>query len=507
MSSSLILSKFNVCDFLSTPSPDILPIYLAEAMLYTFLLIAVFICSIELRTLHLLHRTYRLFAVSVLCQWIGVLLHGIAYAMYGTSGLGPRMLLGGLFTGASELLFVTLMLLLAKGYTITRARISSLAAIKLTIFVNVYAVVYVSLYLFQAETFDPGEVLNLYESPAGVAHAALRLGAWGAFAIATVNTLKKNPEKSGFYLPFGVLGSLWIVGGPLATVFGVTVLDPWVRESVICLVLAVVAFGGHAAFLYLTWPSRANKSFPYHVRTNHVGIASTVDDGADYPRHTYEPSLADQNTIIPLSRRTEQLLSGAYGNYLIERIDARASAPPPVAATELEPRRPSYPRMAPKSAPAFNSDGVQREQLLERQQRGGSGGGVSMPDVGGRHDDGNDEDSGHPSLETSTSISPAAESPTATAAAGRRATLDATDAATSTSPAMMFNGAARPNPFVVNGVQRAPNKIILEPIERPLAAAAAELERAAAAGGAASSSSSAGRVPRHLFAAKNPHNL
>lgn len=105
-----------------------------------------------------------------------------------------------------------------------------------------------------------------------------------------------------FYYPFGALGSLWILGGPIAIVFGIAVLDPWVRESMMCAVLGLLAFTGHISFLYLTWPSRANKSFPYHVRTNHVGIASDDDDGADYPRHTYEPSLTDQNLIIPLSR-------------------------------------------------------------------------------------------------------------------------------------------------------------------------------------------------------------
>lgn len=182
-------------------------------------------------------------------QWIGVLLHGIAYSMYGMTGLPPRTLLASLFVGASEVCFLILMLLLAKGYTITRARLSSMSAIKLTIFVNVYIVVYVSLFIFQAETFDPGDVLNLYESPAGVALGALRVGAWGAFVISTVNTYKKNPEKGSFYVPFGLLGSLWIMGGPLTTVFGVAVLDPWVRESVICFVLASIAFGGHAAFL------------------------------------------------------------------------------------------------------------------------------------------------------------------------------------------------------------------------------------------------------------------
>lgn len=41
-------------------------------------------------------------------------------------------------------------------------------------------------------------------------HAVLRVGAWGAFVVSTVKTMKKNPVKSGFYVPFGVLGSLWI---------------------------------------------------------------------------------------------------------------------------------------------------------------------------------------------------------------------------------------------------------------------------------------------------------
>lgn len=82
----------------------------------------------------------------------------------------------------------------------------------------------------------------------------------------------------------------------------VGLLDAWVRESVVFAAVGIIQFGGHLAFLWLTWPSRANKSFPYHVKTNHIGIASQEDDGADYPRHAYQPSAPDQSVIIPLSR-------------------------------------------------------------------------------------------------------------------------------------------------------------------------------------------------------------
>lgn len=172
---------------------------------------------------------------------------------YGLTGLGPNTTLGALFMGASEISFLTLVLLMAKGYTITRARLSSSSTIKLTVFVNLYIVTYISLFIYQSQVsncvkflhmknsetvfmlndqaFDPGEVLNLYESPAGFGLAGLRCIAWGAFMISVIRTVRKYPEKGSFYFPFGIFGTLWLLGGPAATFSGIALLDPWVRES------------------------------------------------------------------------------------------------------------------------------------------------------------------------------------------------------------------------------------------------------------------------------------
>lgn len=94
--------------------------------------------------------------------------------------------------------------------------------------------------------------MNLYESPAGLGLAALRVIAWGAFLISMFNVIRKYPEKRTFYYPFGLLGSLWILGGPIAIIFGIAILDAWVRESVMCAVLGLLAFTGHASFLVST---------------------------------------------------------------------------------------------------------------------------------------------------------------------------------------------------------------------------------------------------------------
>uniref|UniRef100_A0A1B0CVQ4 Putative membrane protein n=1 Tax=Lutzomyia longipalpis TaxID=7200 RepID=A0A1B0CVQ4_LUTLO len=421
------------------------PILLTQCLAYTFLLLGMFLCAIELKSRHLFHCTYRLFTFSATVQWAGILVQGVAWARYAISGMGPNTTLGGLLMGASEVSFLALMLLMAKGYTITRARLSTATTVKLTVFINIYIVAYISLYILQAETFDPGEVLNIYESPAGFGLIGLRCGAWVAFLIGLAATLRKYPEKSAFYYPFGLLGSVWILAGPALTLVGIGVLDAWVRESVMCAILGTVAFGGHAAFLWLTWPSRANRSFPYHVRTNHVGVANT-DDGADYPRHPYEPTgmqQHEQNIIIPLSRRTEELINGVYSQYIIERelygsnsnpishisFPQTATAPPghpdAAAMTDINSPNPAQRRLA-----SFRRrDIVKQDSELEAQV-----------------------DSGHPSLEN-TSSSPNTTGPSSghdTPVRDRQ------------------TGQLKGNPFLVNGQQRQPNKVILEPIEQPL---------------------------------------
>lgn len=225
------------------------PILLTEAISYSLLLIALFFCTIELKAMHLYHCTYRLFGFSVILQWFGVLIQGTAWTKYGLTGLGPHTTVGSLFMSASEITFLLLLLLMAKGYTISRARLSSCSIVKLTMFINTYIVSYIVLFVYQATEFDPGEVLNLYESPAGFGLSLLRCIAWCAFMISTATTIRKYPEKSSFYYPFGLFGSMWLLGGPFLTLVGIGVLDAWVRESVMCGTFALMAFGGHAAFL------------------------------------------------------------------------------------------------------------------------------------------------------------------------------------------------------------------------------------------------------------------
>ncbi|XP_066257830.1 transmembrane protein 145-like [Euwallacea similis] len=299
----------------------ILPILMAFSIAYSILMLATTVCSLELKQRQLLHTTYKIYMMSCILQLLGILLMCIVYLKMAVSGReSPRFKrFANMLLSASETCFLLLLLLLAKGFTITRGRLPLKGAVKLTVFMCLYIMTYMTIFVYEAMVFDPGEVLYLYESAPGYALIMLRLCAWGMFVYSTVFTLKRYPEKSNFYYPFNLFGTVWFVAGPAFIISANNYIDKWVRESVVYAVLLFIAFGGHLMFLILTTPSVANKNFPYHVRTTQIGImevngnagTSTIEQ---FGHHAYEPSfgIGEHTVIIPLTRRTEEIFEGMY---------------------------------------------------------------------------------------------------------------------------------------------------------------------------------------------------
>lgn len=190
-------TDFENCVYCLAVIPKIL---LMEVIAYSLLLVALFFCTVELKTLNLYHCTYRLFAFSVVLQWFGSLIQGTAWTKYGLTGIGPNTTVGALFMSASEITFLLLLLLMAKGYTISRARLSSCSIVKLTMFINTYIVSYIILFIYQATAFDPAEVLNLYESPAGFGLSLMRCIAWCAFMVSIVYLLESNSGSNRYQM-------------------------------------------------------------------------------------------------------------------------------------------------------------------------------------------------------------------------------------------------------------------------------------------------------------------
>jgi len=65
---------------------DILPVLLTFAVAYSFLMLGITVCSLELKQRQLLHTTYKIYVLSCVLQLLGVLLTSIVYLKMAVSG-------------------------------------------------------------------------------------------------------------------------------------------------------------------------------------------------------------------------------------------------------------------------------------------------------------------------------------------------------------------------------------------------------------------------------------
>ncbi|KAK5861871.1 hypothetical protein PBY51_017313 [Eleginops maclovinus] len=181
--------------------------------LVIFFLVFVLSCyfAYNLKGRQLLHTTYKMFMMAAGVEVLSLLFHCVYWGLYATDGVGngSLKLLGKLLFSVSFLVFLLMLILLGKGFTVTRARISHSGSVKLSIYMTVYTITYVILFIYEAEFFDPGEVLYAYDSPAGYGLMGLQLLAYVWFCYAVLVSLKHYPEKQPFYIPFFTTYTLW----------------------------------------------------------------------------------------------------------------------------------------------------------------------------------------------------------------------------------------------------------------------------------------------------------
>jgi len=57
---------------------------------------------------------------------------------------------GRMCEATAELVFLLMLILMAKGFTVTRGRISTSGSIKLAVFMTIYVLTYAALFIYQA---------------------------------------------------------------------------------------------------------------------------------------------------------------------------------------------------------------------------------------------------------------------------------------------------------------------------------------------------------------------
>ncbi|XP_686062.6 transmembrane protein 145 isoform X1 [Danio rerio] len=246
----------------------------------------------NLKARQLLHTTYKMFMTAAGVEVLSLLFFCIYWGLYARDGVGNGSLkiLGKLLFSVSFLIFLLMLILLGKGFTVTRARISHSGSVKLSIYMTVYTITYIILFIYEAEFFDPGEVLYAYDSPAGYGLMGLQLLAYVWFCYAVLVSLKHYPEKQPFYIPFFTAYTLWFFAVPVMALIANFGISRWAREKIVNGIQLGIHLYAHVVFLAITRPSAANKNFPYHVRTSQIGILLSSPKGMgaeNFPHHAY----------------------------------------------------------------------------------------------------------------------------------------------------------------------------------------------------------------------------
>ncbi|XP_071034809.1 transmembrane protein 145-like [Parasteatoda tepidariorum] len=248
----------------------ILQIDISFLLLYIVLLLLSFIEADALRSRHLFHRTYALYLTSVILECCGLSFTCAYYANLAKEGyaLMELKLLGKVIEALSTLFLLVLLILIAKGYTVTRGRLSKITYFEIFVFLFLYILVYAVLFLYEEQFFDPGKVLYIYESPVGYGIIGLRLVGWAWFVYAVTFTMIHYPEKSNFYTKLFLLYSIWFLAAPVVILVSTYVVRKWIREKLINAVELFISISAHFVFFVLTRPSKAKENFPYPVRTS-----------------------------------------------------------------------------------------------------------------------------------------------------------------------------------------------------------------------------------------------
>ncbi|XP_043290931.1 transmembrane protein 145 isoform X3 [Cervus canadensis] len=267
----------------------------------TFLLIFILIFLLScyfgylLKGRQLLHTTYKMFMAAAGVEVLSLLFFCIYWGQYATDGIGNESLkiLAKLLFSSSFLIFLLMLILLGKGFTVTRGRISHSGSVKLSVYMTLYTLTHVALLIYEAEFFDPGQVLYTYESPAGYGLIGLQVAAYVWFSYAVLVSLRHFPEKQPFYVPFFAAYTLWFFAVPVMALIANFGIPKWAREKIVNGIQLGIHLYAHGVFLIMTRPSAANKNFPYHVRTSQIASAGAPGPGGSqsadkaFPQHVY----------------------------------------------------------------------------------------------------------------------------------------------------------------------------------------------------------------------------
>jgi hypothetical protein len=235
---------------------------------------AMFIYSISvgqgLRKVRKLHYTVMMLLMSVFFALIGTIFKYKYYHNLGKTGKrnSTDLVVGDVFDGLADMLLILQLVLLAKGWTIVRHKISPSGRMKLAFYFTIYFVLY-WVSLFWTQSFAREEVLYKWQSAPGHLVVGLRIFVFVWFCYAGYTTMHVYKKKYGFYKKFLIMGGTWILSMPICVALAYNI-DNAYRAKILTAVELACNVVCRSVLIIMYDPSpitqaACNKSFPFHA--------------------------------------------------------------------------------------------------------------------------------------------------------------------------------------------------------------------------------------------------
>jgi hypothetical protein len=272
-----------------------------------------------------LHHTVKIFYFSIVSEVIAYMLR-LSYWDHMSRGYDPihhadmrntkrAYVAFELFSNFAMMLVVVL---LAKGWTIVRRKISAMGRVRIAVYYSFYVFIAITAYAYSEFIYEAGTVQYKLASTPGVLYVFSRIFASMWFTYAVFTTYKNYASKRKFYKLFYSCFICWTMSVPLEAVMANGVIDIWHREKFVVIMEYIFTMLGHVSLLILLIPSRYNKQFPFHAKTTHM-------DGKGLPHGT--PSRKGNSVLFNKTGsqgsfgRQRTSLSGGMGNIFDNAID------------------------------------------------------------------------------------------------------------------------------------------------------------------------------------------
>jgi hypothetical protein len=184
--------------------------------------------------------------------------------------LADAQLTGLVLRALSESLLLLTVILLGKGWTVVRRKISATGRVKIAIYMTLFVV----SNLFTIAAWANNAEGKLFRTPTernveyGWFNLATRLYAfvWFTYACYTTQKLDTFKRRRCFYIALYSFYSVWILSGPFIVLLTLS-MQTYYRARWTYALDMVFTFMAHMYFAILFMPSRSNTMFPFAFKT------------------------------------------------------------------------------------------------------------------------------------------------------------------------------------------------------------------------------------------------